>query len=98
MDGKQITTIVLILVGVFALPASVYTFITQNSFDNRDSAASINDNIDNTVLPSVTRNPNYYYIFAFVAIMTAILLILFYIEKRRENKQSENTSVSEKQK
>lgn len=87
MDGKQITTIVLILVGVFALPSSIYTFVTQSSFDNRESAASINENINNSVLPSVTRNPNYYYIFAFVAIMTSILLILLYIERRNENKK-----------
>jgi amino acid transporter len=87
MDGKQITTIILILVGVFALPSSIYTFVTQSSFDNRESAASINENINNSVLPSVTRNPNYYYIFAFVAIMTSILLILLYIERRNENKK-----------
>lgn len=96
MDGKQITTIVLIIVGVFALPSSIYTFITQSSFDNRESATSINENINNTVIPSVTRNPNYYYIFAFVAIMTAILLILLYIEKRRENNENENNNNGEK--
>ena len=87
IDGKQALTIIALLIGGFAVPASIFTFASdRTSLDNRSDAGALNSTVstaysqtlstqqDQSIISSIMTNPNYYYIFGVIAVISSVLI------------------------
>ncbi|MCA9381969.1 hypothetical protein KC660_01015 [Candidatus Dojkabacteria bacterium] len=87
MNGKQVATIVLLVIFFFGIPAIIITSIVNYASLN-PSADGINGISTQTLQEAVFKNSDIYYILAIIFLVAFVLIVYLFLKSRAQNSKS----------